>query len=464
MLFASKLIVRAQLASVAILGFAGLVESCAASGDDTAGPPLSSVGGSGGSKDSGAEDAKADTSGGTGGGGTGGGGTGGTGGGGTGGGGTGGGGTGGGGTGGTGGATPGEQCDGCANDSDCATNYVCVTAPGGSKFCAQDCSAAGCTDATAECVDVATYNPVPDPGDAGVDAAPSPTGKACVPPQGGTCPCTPQRAGDTRGCQKKNSHGTCSGSETCTAGQWVGCDAPNATTEMCDGKDNDCNGYTDMEEPGATGNQLCAGGAAPPHSGFACNAGKCELAGCEDGWARYPASLPITAGCSCKTDAADTPPNANETCALAADVGSVDDASGTPLLVQGSLSSETDEDWYTLTAEDTNQVPNFNTFRVHVEFLAPDGNPGEEFLFDLLRASVADPCPATGAKTGLLSYDWCADSVTDPAVPADADQSSLFQLRVYRKPGTSGTCNLYKIRVTNGGSGACPAADACGAN
>lgn len=35
------------------------------------------------------------------------------------------------------------------------------------------------------------------------------------------------------------------GTETCNNGQWVNCSAPTATTEVCDGKDNDCDGVID---------------------------------------------------------------------------------------------------------------------------------------------------------------------------------------------------------------------------
>ncbi len=36
-----------------------------------------------------------------------------------------------------------------------------------------------------------------------------------------------------------------SGKETCRAGKWEGCTAPKPQTEICDGKDNDCNGQID---------------------------------------------------------------------------------------------------------------------------------------------------------------------------------------------------------------------------
>jgi MYXO-CTERM domain-containing protein len=35
------------------------------------------------------------------------------------------------------------------------------------------------------------------------------------------------------------------GTQTCNAGKWVNCTAPKPTTEVCDGRDNDCDGRTD---------------------------------------------------------------------------------------------------------------------------------------------------------------------------------------------------------------------------
>lgn len=350
------------------------------------------------------------------------------------------------GTGGTGGAppTPGSQCETCSDEVPCKDGFTCVTSPAGHPFCAADCDGAACPAGDYECVDLADYD---------AEA----TGKGCVPPGGESCPCTSALEGKTRPCFSTNSLGTCPGDEKCISGKWGGCNAPTPEKEICDGKDNDCNGFVDMDEPGLTGNDLCAGGAAPPHSGFACVNGKCELSGCEDGWAKYPPTLPVTAGCACKVDAADIDSASNNQCTAATDKGELPDEGSTPVVLEGTLHSDTDEDWYAIRAVDKNQVPNFNTYRVNIEFMPPNGNPGNEFLFDVIRGTDGDPC--TAAKTGLTSYDWCADSSSSPA---DDDQSAPYRVRVYRNPTATGTCSNYKIRVSNGGAGACPAADACG--
>jgi hypothetical protein len=53
----------------------------------------------------------------------------------------------------------------------------------------------------------------------------------------------------TRTCQSTNAYGTCTGTETCDGQNgWVGCDAPDAEEEVCDGQDNDCDGATDRAD------------------------------------------------------------------------------------------------------------------------------------------------------------------------------------------------------------------------
>ena len=82
------------------------------------------------------------------------------------------------------------------------------------------------------------------------------------------CGCTEADAGQTRACIRTapELEGRCVGQETCIPGTgWSGCDAPEPTIEICDGRDNDCNGAVDdglpVDEMCTTQNQwgMCTG-------------------------------------------------------------------------------------------------------------------------------------------------------------------------------------------------------------
>jgi MYXO-CTERM domain-containing protein len=51
--------------------------------------------------------------------------------------------------------------------------------------------------------------------------------------------------GISRSCQIQNGFGTCTGTETCTAGAWGGCSAQTPAAETCNNADDDCDGAID---------------------------------------------------------------------------------------------------------------------------------------------------------------------------------------------------------------------------
>jgi hypothetical protein len=126
-------------------------------------------------------------------------------------------------------------CQACTADQDCnSLGDRCLTIGGGS-FCAKDCSVTGGCPSSFSCRSLMT--------DAGV-------ARQCIPDQN-SCECSVVTAGLKRSCKKSAPLGTCYGFETCSAaGTWSGCDARDASVEVCDGLDNDCNGLTDGQDPG----------------------------------------------------------------------------------------------------------------------------------------------------------------------------------------------------------------------
>ena len=70
--------------------------------------------------------------------------------------------------------------------------------------------------------------------------------RQCV-PSSGQCHCSSlaEELGLSTSCQNENETGTCDGARKCVGGEISECDAPFASEEKCDGKDNNCNSQTD---------------------------------------------------------------------------------------------------------------------------------------------------------------------------------------------------------------------------
>jgi hypothetical protein len=118
-------------------------------------------------------------------------------------------------------------CSACEDDVDCGAGNRCIQLDG-QWVCAGDCYDTGTCPAGYTCADQ-------DNGD-----------RLCV-PESGSCTCLAANEGAQRLCELTNDYGTCTGFETCDPEEgWVGCTAfPQA--EICDGLDNNCNGLTDED-------------------------------------------------------------------------------------------------------------------------------------------------------------------------------------------------------------------------
>ena len=154
-------------------------------------------------------------------------------------------------------------CEPCVDDLDCnVTGADRCLEIGQGRYCAVDCTFADCPPGT-------SCSELPEAGR---------TWHQCL-PDSGTCVCDADNAGLLRGCSRSNAHGTCGGTVECLGDAgWSECSAPEPAAEVCDGRDQDCDGFIDEELVGdscqlsnehgtCSGRQLCMGDA-----GWECDA------------------------------------------------------------------------------------------------------------------------------------------------------------------------------------------------
>ncbi len=138
-------------------------------------------------------------------------------------------------------------------------------------------------------------------------------------PDSGTCECVPESLGMEKACKQKSGTDICYGVQFCVAEGWGACQLPD---EVCDGKDNDCDGITDndflnpatglyetVEHCGICGNS-CLGWSAPHAYGLCDSSGPVPVCSrhCDDGW--FDVNVNPNDGCECELTSAEDDPDA----------------------------------------------------------------------------------------------------------------------------------------------------------
>ena len=329
-----------------------------------------------------------------------------------------------------------SQCGTCTSDATCKNQGDrCLTGPDMGKFCAQDCGYDSKCPTGYDCKAV----PMGAPGD-----------KACVPTSAASCACGPNRDGATRACANMTSTVTCTGIEKCDgkAAKYTGCTAATPPPAgMCSALPGGCMG--------------AMGGTGFPHAMCNCTGANCTLL-CDAGFTHYPATLPDSAGCPCQLDKGEP----NDTCAMSTALPALSDVGTKGTTVSGTLSADTDADWYDVTI---GNMPAGGTNQYHVQ-VSFDMNPNNEFVFQVIRGA---DCAKQAMAPTLTTYDWCVNwkgadgSGESPCgdmtgLNTCANHSAPYKIGVSRAKGATSSCAQYVLNI-QAAAGACAGpSDACG--
>lgn len=234
--------------------------------------------------------------------------------------------------------------------------------------------------------------------------------------------------------------GVCSTGKTfCSAGSST-CNpdvTPGSQTEICDNKDNNCNGMVDdLNATAACASQNPMAGGV---STWACTMGACQISTCASGKADIDGAPGN--GCECSSDQ-----HANS--CIAAGSLSVP-AMAAAVNMTGVIETAMGSDWITF---------NFITpmvlgtsYRPKVQLV---NNAGGQYAMDVMTncmsmATCNDGGGGTDISVWELNYAYNqAGNPQGPWSDMDAKINSV-KVRVYRKNGTQPTCDQYVVTASN---------------
>ena len=224
--------------------------------------------------------------------------------------------------------------------------------------------------------------------------------------------------------------------------------------EVCDGIDNDCDddGSGSGVDEGSN-EELCG---TVTDGVAACVEGVCTVVECTPGY--YDIDFNAINGCECQSNSIEV---SGATCPVAIDVGAVADqgpVGATTVTVQGNAVYPTESDWYRFTGND-GPDGGCDSYHVRIRFLF---NANDAYNFDVYRGGCAGADNDCVAST---DYEWFTDfhanqkgecpcttvpANTDANTEECSDNTSLYYVRVFRKPGVAPSCEGYSLEITNG--------------
>jgi hypothetical protein len=220
---------------------------------------------------------------------------------------------------------------------------------------------------------------------------------------------------------------------------------PGAQAEVCDNLDNDCNGAVD-DIPNITAACTTQNPNAAHVASWACGAGACTLQACVPGFADINGAL--ADGCECAGDAY------SNSCAAPSSVSVP--TSANPVTVTGLIESAGGSDYFQF---------NFTVTAVGADWhpkIQLTNSAGGQYAIDVLSScgvyAVGDNGEdGQGSDVWEMVYDDVApgqyvfgsDPLTSCCSDSVAPRPSSMLVRVYRVNADAPTCSLYTIQATN---------------
>jgi hypothetical protein len=228
--------------------------------------------------------------------------------------------------------------------------------------------------------------------------------------------------------------GICSTGKTVCSGGATSC-APDFApqTEVCDSKDNNCNGQTDEMNPTpACGAQYPS---AANVSAWSCS-GSCQIATCSTGYANI--NNAIADGCECSTDL-----HAN-VCTSAATLSvALGTLASNPVLMEGGIETAGGSDYVKFTFP-TRAIP--GNWHPTIK-LTGDGSG--QFAMDVQSGCGANATCAVGTGAGANTWEVNYSYLVGPGGYTEPNpKPTTLIVRVYRKSGQP-TCARYRVEATN---------------